>query len=201
LENGESAYREDHARLRWDLDAARAHLDRILQILESVPRDERMAHSVRDAEDARERLLVARERILGATEELPAVVSRYAEKPAGAVTSANGLMLEATGSLSTAEADVLAVQATIAADAVDGDPVDEADDVAGGASGKGSGVLNTVNTLFNAIKAIFSKLANRLVSMLSKLVKPKEWKIAGEVTGGVPALALGKVTLEITFGP
>ncbi|MFF4408533.1 hypothetical protein ACFY1P_21785 [Streptomyces sp. NPDC001407] len=57
------------------------------------------------------------------------------------------------------------------------------------------------NFFIQRIKPLIASISKRLWRFISKYLTLKDWKVAGEVSGGVPALALGKVSLELRFGP
>ncbi|MEV5480955.1 MULTISPECIES: hypothetical protein [Streptomyces] len=50
------------------------------------------------------------------------------------------------------------------------------------------------------IKPLIAAASRRLWHLICKYLPLKEWKVEGEVSGGIPALALGKVSLGLTFG-
>jgi hypothetical protein len=53
------------------------------------------------------------------------------------------------------------------------------------------------------LKGVIGKLKAVLAKawhLVSRLVTPKEWKVSGEVAGGIPGIGLAKAGIEITFG-
>jgi len=138
------------------------------------------------AADSVRRVAVARDTVLQIIDELPSASDTIQAQ----------LVLRATSSLSAAEADVAAVRAAVEEEAGSDEDEDEDED-----DGNATGVLDTVKKALKGAKGIFTKLARRLVKMISGLVTPKEWKLGGEVSAGVPGLGLSAVTIEITFGP
>jgi hypothetical protein len=196
VEERYASYWEDRNRVSDDLAQLEAHLSRILELLSDAG-DEQMSPAIEETRDIEQRLAAARVRILKATQQLPNLIAGKDGEPGPTeIETANRLVLDATASLSTAEADVVALEATLEAAEPERGSVELA-----AAFPQSSGPFGWIKRQFRAIKAIFSRLAKRLVAMLANLLTPKEWTIGGEISGGVPALALGKVTIDITFGP
>ncbi|MGW6356980.1 hypothetical protein ACWFR5_17905 [Streptomyces sp. NPDC055092] len=54
---------------------------------------------------------------------------------------------------------------------------------------------------FTNIKPKTGSVAKRMWNMLSKYLNLKEWSVGGDISAGIPALAMGQVTLTLTFGP
>ena len=55
----------------------------------------------------------------------------------------------------------------------------------------------------HAASAVLGKLKAALSSiwnLLSHILKPTEWKVAGEIGGGIPGLGMVSATIEISFG-
>jgi hypothetical protein len=53
------------------------------------------------------------------------------------------------------------------------------------------------------LKGVVGKLKAALAKvwhLVSRLVTPREWKVSGEVAGGIPGIGLAKAGIEITFG-
>jgi hypothetical protein len=102
------------------------------------------------------------------------------------------LALRATTAVSTAHADVAALEA---GPVELGEPGDD-DQAAGVTQGKGK----LRQFIENHVKPLLAKVASRLWAIISHLLTPKEWQITGDVSGGIPALGMAKVELAITFG-
>jgi hypothetical protein len=54
-----------------------------------------------------------------------------------------------------------------------------------------------------SVKVIIRNLKAALAAvwhLLSRLLRPKEWKVYGEIAGGIPGLGLAAAGIEITFG-
>jgi hypothetical protein len=54
-----------------------------------------------------------------------------------------------------------------------------------------------------SLKGVIGKLKAALAKawhLVSRLVTPREWKVSGEIAGGIPMIGLAKAGIEITFG-
>jgi hypothetical protein len=119
-------------------------------------------------------------------------VSRGFDDPVEISNRQQGLVaLEALRSAERLVADNAAVgdEASTDEDEVD---ADAADPTAAG----GKGLKKAASTIIGKLKGALSKLWN----LLLRLITPKEWKISGEISGGIPTLGMATATVEITFG-
>jgi hypothetical protein len=82
----------------------------------------------------------------------------------------------------------------------DGGSADDEDPADGNAADptatNGKGLKKAASAIIGKLKTAVSKLWN----LLLRLITPKEWKISGEISGGIPALGMATATVEITFG-
>lgn len=55
--------------------------------------------------------------------------------------------------------------------------------------------------LHQRIKPVVLSISRRVWKIIARHLGLKEWSVSGEVCGGIPALAMGNVSLALTFGP
>lgn len=175
-EERQRAYDEERQRVKGDLEAVQDEVGNLPQVAQDI------------RSDLQKRVGAACQSILGALETIPRAPDQEQKR----------LAAQAVSAIAMIEADIAAVVMSADDDGQNGDcegtELVDGDTIANGRS-------QLSRRFFRRIQPKMLSVTRRVWNMLSKYLSLQSWSIGGEISAGIPALAMGKVTVTLTFGP